>query len=302
MTIAIFGNTGKRETIEEVNRLLAFMQPHGVRILLSAELRNELNVKQTAEGKSIREDYPLYTPDTTETIDVALSIGGDGTFLSTAMQVVQKDIPILGINCGHLGFLADVQTDDADRIMQKLLAHDYTIEERSMLEVSTSGDASKRIVNPLALNEIAILKQELASMISVETMLHADRLPEGKNDEPLHTYHGDGLIISTPTGSTAYNLSAGGPISVPQADVLLLSPVASHSLSVRPLIIPDDWKLDLRVHSRTGAYLISIDGRSQRLTDDIVLHVEKAARTVKLVRFPEQSFINTLKSKLNWGI
>lgn len=312
MTIAIFGNTGKRETIEEVNRLLAFMQPHGVRILLSAELRNELNVKQTMEGKSIREDYPLYTPDTTEDIDFALSIGGDGTFLTTAMQVVQKDIPILGINCGHLGFLADVQTDDADRIMQKLLAHEYTIEERSILQITalnsppeTGGVAvrprewipasysPRSLPNPLALNEIAILKQELASMISVETLL---------NGEPLHTYHGDGLIISTPTGSTAYNLSAGGPISVPQADVLLLSPVASHSLSVRPLIIPDDWKLDLRVHSRTGAYLISIDGRSQRLTDEIVLHVEKAARTVKLVRFPEQSFINTLKSKLNWGI
>ena len=162
-----------------------------------------------------------------------------------------------------------------------------------MLEVSTSGDAAKRIVNPFALNEVAILKQELASMISVETSL---------NGEPLHNYYGDGLIISTPTGSTAYNLSAGGPIAVPQSRVLLLSPVASHSLNVRPLVIPEDWKLDLRVHSRTGAYLISIDGRSQRLTEEITLHVEKSARTVRLVQISGHSFINSLKTKLSWGI
>ena len=162
-----------------------------------------------------------------------------------------------------------------------------------MLEVTTSDDAAKRILNPFALNEVAILKQELASMISVEAML---------NGEPLHNYYGDGLIISTPTGSTAYNLSAGGPIAVPQSRVLLLSPVASHSLNVRPLVIPDDWKLDLRVHSRTGAFLISIDGRSQRLTEEVTLHVEKAAFSVKLVRIDGHSFINALKTKLSWGI
>lgn len=284
MTIAIFGNTGKRETLQEVSHLLDFMQRHEVHVLLSGELRNEMN---------LREEYPLYSPETAGNVDFALSVGGDGTFLTTAMQVAEQNIPILGINCGHLGFLADVQTEDADQIMQKLLAGDYTIEERSMLEVSTSGDAAKRIVNPFALNEVAILKQELASMISVETSL---------NGEPLHNYYGDGLIISTPTGSTAYNLSAGGPIAVPQSRVLLLSPVASHSLNVRPLVIPEDWKLDLRVHSRTGAYLISIDGRSQRLTEEITLHVEKSARTVRLVQISGHSFINSLKTKLSWGI
>lgn len=287
MTIAIFGNSNKRETLAEVKYLLDFMQRHGVRVLLSSELRNEMN---------LREEYPLYTPETEENIHFALSIGGDGTFLTTAMQVAEKGIPILGINCGHLGFLADVQTEEADPIMQKLLAGDYTIEERSMLEVTafnSKDNTPRNLTNPLALNEVAILKQELASMISVETML---------NGEPLHNYYGDGLIISTPTGSTAYNLSAGGPIAVPQSRVLLLSPVASHSLNVRPLVIPEDWQLDLRIHSRTGAFLISIDGRSQRLTEDITLHVERAQHAVKLIRIDGHSFINALKTKLNWGI
>lgn len=284
MTIAIFGNSGKRETLSEVKYLLDFMQRHDVRVILSNELRSEMN---------LREEYPLYTPETDENIHFALSIGGDGTFLTTAMQVAEKGIPILGVNCGHLGFLADVQTEEVEPIMLKLISGDFTIEERSMLEVTTSDDAAKRILNPFALNEVAILKQELASMISVEAML---------NGEPLHNYYGDGLIISTPTGSTAYNLSAGGPIAVPQSRVLLLSPVASHSLNVRPLVIPDDWKLDLRVHSRTGAFLISIDGRSQRLTEEVTLHVEKAAFSVKLVRIDGHSFINALKTKLSWGI
>ena len=284
MTIAIFGNSNKRETLQEVSHILDFMQRHHVRVLLSNELRNEM---------ALREQYPQYLPESDEQVDFALSVGGDGTFLTTAMQTVEKNIPILGINCGHLGFLADVKTEDADLIMQKLLAKEYTIEERSMLEVSTFGEAAKRIVNPLALNEIAILKQELASMISVETLL---------NGEPLHNYYGDGLIISTPTGSTAYNLSAGGPIAVPQSRVLLLSPVASHSLNVRPLVIPETWALDLRVHSRTGAFLISVDGRSQRLTEDVQLHIEKAPQTVKLVQLSGHSFINALKTKLNWGI
>lgn len=288
MTIAIFGNTNKRETLQEVDRILAFLSEHHVEVLLSAELRNEMNTR----------DYALFAPDSPEHVDFALSVGGDGTFLTTATQVVDKQIPILGINCGHLGFLADVKTDDVEQILSRLISGDYTIEQRSLLEVTavrqTAGSAPYKFTNnPLALNEIAILKQELSSMISIQTLL---------NGEPLHTYNGDGLIISTPTGSTAYNLSAGGPISVPQGRVILLSPVASHSLSVRPLIIPDDWQLDLRIHSRSGAYLISVDGRSQRLADDITLHIQKSEQTVGLVRLAEHSFLSALKTKLNWGI
>ena len=135
MTIAIFGNSGKRETLSEVKYLLDFMQRHDVRVILSNELRSEMN---------LREEYPLYTPETDENIHFALSIGGDGTFLTTAMQVAEKGIPILGINCGHLGFLADVQTEEVEPIMLKLISGDFTIEERSMLEVTTSDDAAKR--------------------------------------------------------------------------------------------------------------------------------------------------------------
>jgi len=281
MTIAIFGNSNKRETLQVVQHVLGFMENHHVDVLLSAELRNELNV---------REKYPLFVPDAAQTIDFALSVGGDGTFLTTAMQVVDFNIPILGINCGSLGFLADIRLEEVDKVLEKLLAHEFAIEERFMLAVTANKGLS---ISPFALNEIAILKQELASMISIETSL---------NGEPLHNYYGDGLIISTPTGSTAYNLSAGGPIVMPQSRVMLLSPVASHSLNVRPLVIPDNWELDLRVHSRTGAFLISVDGRSQRLTEDVVLHVEKAPHTVRLIRMADHSFVNSLKTKLNWGI
>lgn len=282
MTIVIFGNSNKRETIKAVDHILWFMRRNEVRVLLSNELRNEMN---------LREDYQAYHPERAEEIDFALSVGGDGTFLTTAMEVVEQNIPILGVNCGHLGFLADVKTDDLDDIMRKLVANDYTIEQRTMLQVSAKG--SKSLLHPMALNEVAILKQELSSMITIETEL---------NGEPIQNYRCDGLVISTPTGSTAYNLSVGGPISVPQAKVILLSPIASHSLNARPMVIPDDWKLDMRIHSRSGSFLISIDGRSQRLSEEVTLHIERSTHTVKLVQIGDHTFIDSLKTKLNWGV
>ncbi|MBQ2540192.1 MAG: NAD(+)/NADH kinase [Paludibacteraceae bacterium] len=145
---------------------------------------------------------------------------------------------------------------------------------------------------PFALNEISILKQGLSSMIAIEVHV---------NGELLHNYHADGLVISTPTGSTAYNLSVGGPLIVPQSRVMVLSPVATHSLSVRPLVVPEDWKIDLKVQSRYGYYMISVDGRSQILGDDVQLHIERASYTVKLVQIGENNFLNSLRTKMNWG-
>ena len=202
----------------------------------------------------------------------------------------------MGVNVGHLGFLADVQSQDLDDILQKLVAGEYTIEQRSLLRVSVlDKEGSFRndlVMAPNALNEVAILKQGLTNMLSIETRV---------NGELLHTYHSDGLVISTPTGSTAYNLSIGGPLVVPQNRAIILTPIAPHSLTVKPIVVPDDWTFDIRVSSRYDTYMVSVDGRSQSLSTDMSLHIERAPYTVKVVQIGDNSFLKSLRTKLNWG-
>ncbi|MBR6017437.1 MAG: NAD kinase [Paludibacteraceae bacterium] len=289
MTIALFGNTMKSETMLEVSHILEFMKRHNVRVMLSQELRQELNIRDIPAFPDSSDKNETAT-DENEMIDFAVSVGGDGTFLTTASIIGDRNIPILGINCGHLGFLADVQTRDVDQILRQLIEGQYTIEQRSLLQVSCNKE--NLIMAPNALNEISILKQGFSSMIAIEVHV---------NGELLHNYHADGLVISTPTGSTAYNLSIGGPLIVPQSRVLVLSPIATHSLTVRPLVIPEDWKIDLKVSSRYNNYMISVDGRSQILSDEVQLHIERAPYTVKLVQIGENSFLQSLRTKLNWG-
>ncbi|MCQ2325048.1 MAG: NAD(+)/NADH kinase [Paludibacteraceae bacterium] len=292
MTVAIFGNAMKANMPQEVAHVLEFMQLRGVDICLSQELRQELNLR---EYPPFPEEWTLengeWKPINGDSIDFALSIGGDGTFLTTAAAIGDKNIPIVGVNLGHLGFLAEVQTANVDIIMEQLIAGKYTIEQRSLLQVTCSEGG--HISYPNALNEVAVLKQGLSSMIIVDTKL---------NGQDSISMEADGLVISTATGSTAYNLSVGGPMMVPQAKGMILSPVASHSLSLRPLVIPDDWKIDIKVRSRIGNYMLSIDGRSQVLADEVLLHVEKAPYTIKLVQVGENSFLNALKSKMSWGV
>lgn len=289
MTIALFGNTMKSETMVEVSHILDFMKRNGVNVLLSQELRQELNIRDIPAFP----DSPVQTEGEEaekEPVDFAVSVGGDGTFLTTASIIGDRNIPILGINCGHLGFLADVQTKDVDQILTQLLEGQYTIEQRSLLRVTCNKE--NLIMAPNALNEVAILKQGFSNMISIEVHV---------NGELLHNYHADGLVISTPTGSTAYNLSVGGPLIVPRTRVFVLSPIATHSLTVRPLVISEDWKIDMKIQSRYGNYMISVDGRSQILSDEVQLHIERAPYTVKLVQIGENSFLGSLRTKLNWG-
>ncbi len=296
MTIAVFGNAMKSETLAAVRHILQFMDEKGVHVLLSQELRQELDLRE----------YPVFDDgfiigDTAKPlnegpIDFALSVGGDGTFLTSAAAIGQKNIPILGINCGHLGFLAEVQTDQMDDIMQKLVDGEYTIEQRSLLNLSVLDKEGNRrdglILAPNALNEIAILKEGLSSMLQIELKV---------NGEYLHTYNSDGLVIATPTGSTAYNLSIGGPLMAPQNRGIILTPIAPHSLTVKPLVVPDDWKFDIRVSSRYDAFMVSVDGRSQSLSTDMTLHIERAGYTVKVVQIGDNSFLKSLRAKLNWG-
>ena len=283
MTIAIFGNTLRPETIREVKHIVEFLQLRSVNIVLSQELRHDAFNR---EFPSV-EDYIAHTD---ESIDFALSVGGDGTFLTTASLVGHLDIPILGINCGHLGYLAEVQTDTIDAVLDQLITSNYTIEQRRMLEVTCQQGG--KIISPYALNEVAILKSGLSSMITIDVSL---------NGEFLHKYKADGLLIATPTGSTAYNLSVGGPLLDPHVHAIILTPVATHSLNIRPLVVLDDSKIDVKISSRNGNYLLSVDGRSQVLNQDIQLHIERSQRTIKLVRINGQTFMQSLKEKLHWG-
>ena len=286
----------KPQTLVEVRHILEFMTEKGVHVLLSQELRQELDLREypgfPENWDSDRQPENVYG----EPIDFALSVGGDGTFLTSSAVIGDKNIPILGVNVGHLGFLADVQAQDLDVILQKLVAGEYTIEQRSLLNVAVlDKDGSMRndlVMAPNALNEVAILKQGLTNMLSIETRV---------NGELLHTYHSDGLVLSTPTGSTAYNLSIGGPLMVPQNRAIILTPIAPHSLTIKPLVVPDDWTFDIRVSSRYDTYMVSVDGRSQRLSTDMSLHIERAPYTVKVVQIGDNSFLKSLRTKLNWG-
>lgn len=284
MKIAIFSTTYKEEIDAPLRQTVNFLLSHGVDVLIERDFYAQIANKM--------KNFPTCKTINTDTLnaDLVISIGGDGTFLTTAACIGDKNIPILGINTGRLGFLADVAHEEIDNILQELLDGRYHVEERTVLELSTSDGSEKNY--PFALNEVAILKQDLSSMISIRASV---------NNEFLNTYQADGLIIATPTGSTAYSMSVGGPLLVPQAQNLIIAPVASHSLNVRPLIIPDSWYIDLEIDSRSKSFLISLDGRSQVMPQTTKLHIAKANYTIKVIKPLHHSFFKTLKNKLMWG-
>lgn len=223
-------------------------------------------------------------------LDLVISMGGDGTFLRTAAWVNRQNIPIVGINTGRLGFLADVGNEDIEETLEELADQKFRIEERTLLKLETEENPYHQY--NYALNEIAILKRDTSSMITIRTAL---------NNEFLTDYQADGLIIATPTGSTAYSMSVNGPIIFPQDNSMVLSPVAPHSLNVRPLVIPDDFVINLEVESRNRTFLISLDGRSEIFPAGTVLRISKADFTTKVIKRYNHTFYETLRQKLMWG-
>jgi NAD+ kinase len=221
---------------------------------------------------------------------MVLSIGGDGTFLKAASRVGQKGIPILGINTGRLGFLADISPEEMEATFDEIHQGNYKVENRSVLEVLCEGQKLEGY--PYGLNEIAILKRDSSSMIAIHTAV---------NGATLTTYQADGLVISTPTGSTAYSLSVGGPIMVPRSNTISITPVAPHSLNVRPIVINDDWEITLEVESRSHNFLIAIDGRSETCSEGTRLTIRKAHYSMKVVKRPNHLFFHTLREKMMWG-
>lgn len=284
MQILVFGNKYKLKFINSVKNLFFRLKHQGANILFDKEFAKEIQ----DSGMLDISEFDVF--DNNFSGDIAISLGGDGTLLATANRIGNRQIPILGINLGRLGFLTDVQAHELDNLDDIIFNQKYKVDDRMILRAEITQDNS--IISEFALNEIAVLKQDLSSMISIDVTL---------NGEPLHTYQADGLLVSTPTGSTAYSLSVGGPIMMPETNNLIIAPVASHSLNVRPLIIPDNWKIDLKISSRNHSYLASIDGRSITMPDTATISISKANYTVRIIRLEGHSFLNTLKTKLMWG-
>lgn len=240
---------------------------------------------------------------------LVLSIGGDGTFLATALLVGDRQTPIMGINSGHLGYLAAAKISEVDLLVNAILEDDYVISPRTVIEVEYVGNLTGgHLIEPrpspmYALNEVAFMKQDTASMIDVTTTVV---VPQIASAPPycmtLANYLGDGLIVSTPTGSTGYNLSVGGPIVAPSASNFILSPIAAHALTMRPLVMPDSVEFDMVTSSRTGQFLLSVDGRSKVYPAGSIFHLRKAPFVVNLVHLPDHNFIDTLRTKLLWGV
>ncbi|MDL2256934.1 NAD kinase [Bacteroidales bacterium OttesenSCG-928-I14] len=285
MKIGIFGSNyqaGKQNYIKELFDVLAEINAE---IWVEKNFYNYLS-KQFAYTPHVlglinSDIFPL---------DMAISLGGDGTFLRTAAWVGKQNIPILGINTGRLGFLADINTDEVSATIKEIALNEYKIEERTILHAETT--TPHRNGNNFALNEVAILKRDTSAMITIQTYL---------NDEFLTEYLADGLLIATPTGSTAYSLSVNGPIIVPEANNIVLTPVAPHSLNVRPLVIPDNYKIRFKVKTRSKNFLVSLDGRSEVFPSGSEFCVQKADFTIKVVKRFNQNFYETIRKKLSWG-
>ncbi len=217
------------------------------------------------------------------------SLGGDGTFLESVRLAGEMGIPIIGINTGRLGFLANIARDEIEESLDMLFSDNYSVEERSLIRLDTNFGPLGKINT--ALNEITIHKKSI-SMITIQAEL---------DGEFLNSYWADGLIISTPTGSTAYSMSVGGPIVYPGSESFIISPISPHNLTVRPLVIPDKIKIKLKVLSRSDKYLVAIDSRSYEVDTRTEISLSRAGYCVKMVNFPNHSFYNTLRNKLMWG-
>ena len=285
LSFAIFGNDRKALELMQVWEMLDYLSKRNADVFieetfyrtLCRDLNGDLPVAGVFEGNSFETDY-------------AISLGGDGTFLRAASKVGAKNIPIIGVNMGRLGFLANVLPGEVLEMLDEIYVGNFDIEERSVIKLST--DSEKFRDYPFALNDIAILKRDTASMISIRVSV---------GGEYVVTYLADGLIISTPTGSTAYSLSNGGPIMVPRSGILSLTPVAPHSLNIRPIVIGDDMEIKLEVESRSHSFLAAIDGRSERVDEGTTVTIAKAPFRIRIVKRHNHRYFSTLRSKLMWG-
>ena len=285
LRFAIFGNEYQRRKSASAQQLLECLSRRQAVVYIEEGFCRFLS-----ESQHVKADIAGTFRDLDFDIDYVISMGGDGTLLKAASKVGARSVPIIGINMGRLGYLADVPATDIEEAIERLYSGDYVTENHSVIEATAMRGSLSGC--PRALNDIAVLKQDNASMITIHARI---------DGEELITYQADGLIISTPTGSTAYSLSNGGPIIMPATDVLCLTPVAPHSLSVRPIVVPAKAEITLTVESRSHNYLVAIDGRSEKLPERTTLRIRRAPYEEKIVKRHGGGYITTLRGKMMWG-
>lgn len=283
--IAIFGNIYQSKKSASVQKLISLLTAKGAELSIEREFYDFLCKEQQLDIPNVN----IIETDDFDA-DFVVSIGGDGTFLNAAAHVGDKGIPILGINTGHLGFLSDSGTEGIEAEIDMLYSGNYDIETRTTLCVFGNGEPLSKY--PVALNDVAILKRDNASMISIRTTI---------NDNYLTTFLADGLVVSSPTGSTAYSLSVGGPIVAPDNKTITLTAVAPHSLNIRPIVLTDDSIVTLNIESRNDTFLVGIDGRSVKCEKDTAITIRKSPYIIKIIRRKGKNFFDTLKEKLLLG-
>ena len=284
MKVAVFSQFQKKKPLASLEVLLDVLAKKKIEVVIEAAFYKGVS-------PSIKSEYNTFST-LDNSYDFLVSIGGDGTILRAITVVGDLNIPIVGVNTGRLGFLATIQIEDIETAIHRILEKKYSISERSLLTIESSEDNAEINTCNFALNEIAVSRKNTTSMITVETEL---------NGEYLTSYWSDGLIISTPTGSTGYSLSCGGPVITPNTNSLVLTPIAPHNLSARPLVIDDSTVITLKVDGREKKHLVSMDSRIATLSNRTTITIKKAPFTIKMIVLNNETFLDTLRKKLLWG-
>ena len=288
MTIAIFGSPYPEHFSKYIQHLIKKLETEHINLIIEEEFSIFLE-------NNIRFNKSISTFNSYETLknksDFLLSIGGDGTLLKAVTYVRESEIPIMGINTGRLGFISSISADQIDDAITDILKGNYKINERTLLELSSDKNLFKE--KNFALNEVAVSKKDTSSMIRIDAYV---------DDEFLNTYWADGLVVSTPTGSTGYSLSCGGPIILPGTNNIIITPNAPHNLNVRPIVIDDNSVIKLKVEDRDQLALVSLDSRSRAFDSETELIIKKADFKVRLVQPQNNSLIKTIRHKLMWGL
>jgi len=290
MHIAIYAKHIKEEHLDSIKKLIAKLRSMDVELTFHEYIHRALATnKLISSSEDVFSTYEKAS-NQTQKPDALLTIGGDGTMLDALTVVKDSEIPVMGINAGRLGFLAVSSFDTIEVLVEDLKSGNYILDKRSLLHL----DSSRQIFSTaLALNDFVLHKKDSSSMITVHTFL---------NGQYLTSYWADGLIVATPTGSTGYSLSCGGPIIFPKSQSLVITPIAPHNLNMRPVVIPDDQVITFEIEGRSKTFMATMDARSMNITSEIALAIKKSDITFNLIRTQNHNFLETLRNKMNWGL